>query len=136
MFGAVADAGDTYAFPPHVFVYAAAPHNGFYSQVFPCASLALSHGACCFHWMSQGPARLDDGCMLPLYSSNPDIVAAALGRAKADWRAVLRHRAAETRPGGRFVASLISIPAQPGDPFPPGSLESVRIDRLWALIIK
>jgi len=102
-----------YADPPRSFVYAQGSPSGFYSQAFPSGSLALAHGAATFHWGSSAPPSLPDQCLFPWLASDPAVRAACAAQAAADWAAILRHRAAELRPGGRFVAALVAAPPPP-----------------------
>ena len=96
--------------PPRSFVYAIGTPAGFYAQAFPSGSLSLAHGSATFHWGSSAPASLPDRCLFPWLSSDPAVRSAAATQASTDWATILRHRAAELKPGGRFIASLVAAP--------------------------
>jgi SAM-dependent methyltransferase len=80
----------------------AATGVSFYRPCFPPASVDLMFSATAMHWLRSVPCVMPDvlhSAMLP--PSSPEAAAYA-ATADADWRCILRERARELKPGGRF----------------------------------
>jgi hypothetical protein len=91
------DAGD-------VFAYACG--GSFYDPIFPAGHVSLGWCAVALHWLGGIPAGTL-GHAWPSRLTGAERVPFAW-QAAADWRAFLRHRALELRPGGRLV---VVVPA-------------------------
>ena len=80
----------------------AATGVSFYRPCFPPESVDLMFSATAMHWLRKAPCDMPDvlhSAMLPPDSPEAAAYAAA---ADADWRCILRERARELKPGGRF----------------------------------
>jgi hypothetical protein len=88
----------------NVFAYAAA--GSFYDRIFPAGHVSLGWCSIALHWLGGLPAGVE-GHAWPSRLTGLDRVPFAW-QAAADWRAFLRHRSAELRPGGRLV---VVVPA-------------------------
>jgi salicylate 1-O-methyltransferase len=83
-----------------VFAYAAGA--SFYDRVFPAEQVCLAWCSIALHWLGALPVGVQ-GHVWPSHLTGAEREPFAR-QADADWRAFLRHRAAELRPGGRLVA--------------------------------
>ncbi len=73
----------------------------FYEQILPEASLDVGFSATAMHWMSTKVCNISNH--VQAVGAEGDELAAFQRQAAEDWRRILRHRAAELRPGGRLV---------------------------------
>ncbi len=73
----------------------------FYEQILPDASLDVGFSATAMHWMSTKVCNISNH--VQAVGAEGDELAAFQRQAAEDWRRILRHRAAELRPGGRLV---------------------------------
>ena len=94
-----ADPGSYLAAAEGVFAYATG--GSFYEQIFPAGQVSLAWCSIALHWLGALPDSAH-GHLWPSHLTGADREPFAR-QADADWRAFLRHRAAELRPGGRLV---------------------------------
>lgn len=108
MAAAVAGAAG-YGDSPAITVTAQPVDRGFYVACFPPATIDVVYASAAFHWASGAglPATLPGGEVVPGRARDPAVAAACAAAKADDWAAILRHRAAEVRPGGRLVASQV-----------------------------
>jgi hypothetical protein len=84
--------------------------TSFYRQVLPTSSVDLAFSATAMQWLSAKPVDVT-GAVHSVYAEGAEHEAFA-GHAREDWSTILRHRAAELRPGGRFVSVTFGIDEQ------------------------
>ncbi len=73
----------------------------FYKQILPDATLDVGFSATAMHWLSDKVCNISNH--VQAVGAEGDELAAFQRQAAEDWRTILRHRAAELRPGGRLV---------------------------------
>ncbi|MFO1059398.1 MAG: hypothetical protein U1E53_20820 [Dongiaceae bacterium] len=84
---------------PGLHVFASA--TSFYRPILPPGSLSLGFSATAMHWLSTKPCDIT-GHVQAVGATGAERAAFAR-QGRADWQAILLHRAAELRPGGRLV---------------------------------
>jgi len=75
--------------------------TSFYRRILPPGSLSLGFSATAMHWLSAKPCDVSDHVQA-VGASGPELAAFAR-QGRADWQAILLHRAAELGSGGRLV---------------------------------
>jgi indole-3-acetate O-methyltransferase len=74
----------------------------FYQPCFPPASIDLMFSATAMHWLRAAPCEMPDALHSATLPADSPAAAAYARAADADWRLILRERARELKPGGRF----------------------------------
>ncbi len=99
LFDLVHGSPDSYLRAPDV--YALAAGASFYERLFPDGHLSLAWCSIAVHWLSAVPRPIPDHVYCAF--ARGDVRDALREQSASDWRAFLRHRAAELRSGGRLV---------------------------------
>src|SRR5260221_4350030 len=75
--------------------------TSFYRRILPPGSLSLGFSATAMHWLSAKPCNVTDH--VQAVGASGSELAAFARQGRADWQAILLHRAAELCAGGRPV---------------------------------
>jgi indole-3-acetate O-methyltransferase len=76
----------------------------FYRACFPPSSVDLMFSATAMHWLRGTPCEMQDVLHSAMLQPGTPEHAAYAAAADSDWRLILRERARELKPGGRFGA--------------------------------
>jgi hypothetical protein len=88
-------------------VYPFASGTTFYRQIAPAGTLSLGFSATAMHWMSTRPRSITGH--VHSVGAKGEELAAFRAQSLKDWETILRHRAAELRPGGWLVMANFCI---------------------------
>jgi len=84
--------------------------TGFHNQLFPTGSIDFGFSATAMHYISATPCDIPDH--VHATGATGDVADAFAAQAKADWDRILLARAAELKPGGRFLCVNFGIDDQ------------------------
>lgn len=75
--------------------------TSFYARILPPESVHIGFSATAMHWLSARVCNISNH--VQAVGAEGEELAAFRAQAHADWRRILRHRAAELKPGGKLV---------------------------------
>jgi hypothetical protein len=87
----------------HENVFITASGTSFYQQCFPSDSVHVGMSFTAMHWLSELPCDLTSPLAVHSTQAKPEQKALFVAQSQTDWRSILKQRAEELVPGGRFV---------------------------------